>query len=304
MVRVLVVGAGGLGCEVLKNLTLSSLCDGLEIVDFDTIELSNLNRQFMYTEHDIGAFKALTSAKWLMTRFPHYSNSVIARCVRIECLPAEFFASFNIIYSCLDSLAARRWLNMTLVNLAVEGITIPLVDGGTEGYFGHVALVIPGVTACIDCLSPIFKTDTRPICTLTGAVNSPEDCVQWAAFKCNEDADSALYPEKIISLARDKAVESGLDDNAISTEFVSSVLKRIVPSISTTNSVIGGVMTFIGTKLLNGSPFNLDSPNFYNYCGESGVSLGAVTVRHQDECPTCKKLWFQDDLRSIEMDLY
>lgn len=299
MLRVLVVGAGGLGCEVMKNLALSSLYYHLEIVDFDAIELANLNRQFMYTEYDIGAFKALTSAKWLMAKFPRLSDYITSRCVRIECLPIEFFASFNIIYSCLDSLAARRWLNMTLVDLATEGITIPLIDGGTEGYFGHVALVIPGVTACIDCLSPIFKTETRPICTLTGIVDSLEDCIRWAAFKCHEDDNFNLndeeYGKEIIKFAREKAAESGLDSAAISMEFVSSVLKGIVPSISTTNSIIGGVMTKIGKKLHNGDPVTLESPNFYNYCGENGVRLGALTINYQDECPTCGKLWSRSD---------
>lgn len=291
--RVLVVGAGGLGCEVLKNLACCSASCDIEIVDFDTIEISNLNRQFMYAEADVGQSKALISAKWLSCRFRSYPGSIVGRNSRLEHLPSEYFSTFHIIFSCLDDLSARMWLNRVLVELAGAGVVIPLVDGGTEGYLGHAALVIPGLTACIDCLSPLFRMENRPLCTLTGSCSSLEDCIEWAVEKCREEAQEGLKAESmevmIMTLAKSKAIQAGIENDSLSLDLVSSLLARIVPAISSSNSVIAGIMTSVGIKLLSGTPWSSNSSNFWNFCGESGVNLHALVINRAADCPTCRE---------------
>lgn len=77
--RILVVGAGGIGCELLKNLVLTGFVN-IEVIDLDTIDTSNLNRQFLFQKPDVGKSKAITAGHSVLKYnpsakiVPHFAN--------------------------------------------------------------------------------------------------------------------------------------------------------------------------------------------------------------------------------------
>lgn len=130
--RVLVIGAGGLGCEILKNLALSGF-KSIDVIDMDTIDVSNLNRQFLFRQSDVGKPKASVAADFVMKRVP--GCQINAYVGKIQDKDEEYYMQFNLVVCGLDSIEARRWINAMLVGLVDDenpDSLKPLIDGGTE----------------------------------------------------------------------------------------------------------------------------------------------------------------------------
>ncbi|KAL4856575.1 SUMO-activating enzyme subunit 2 [Chlorella vulgaris] len=158
-VKVLAVGAGGIGCELLKTLVMSGF-KHIEVVDLDTIETSNLNRQFLFRKRHVGKSKALVVAE--------------AGNVKESRFDVDFFRRFDCVLNGLDNLEARRHINRLC--LAAE---VPLVESGTAGYLGQVSVHIKGRTECFEC-QPKPTPKTFPVCTLRNTPDKPIHCVVWA----------------------------------------------------------------------------------------------------------------------------
>lgn len=100
----------------------------------DTIDVSNLNRQFLFRQADVGKPKAEVAARFVAKRVP--GVTIVPYCGKIQDKDDDYYKQFDVIVCGLDSIEARRWINATLVDLVDpdDPTTLkPLIDGGTEG---------------------------------------------------------------------------------------------------------------------------------------------------------------------------
>lgn len=181
--KILMIGAGGLGCEMLKNLALTGF-KSIDIIDMDTIDLSNLNRQFLFRRKDVGKPKAEVAAEYVRARLGDADLRITAHFCRIQDRPPEFYRQFSVVVCGLDNIEARRWINALLVGLVDLELNnlIPLVDGGTEGFRGQARVILPTLTLCFECsLDMISPKVTYPVCTIANTPRLPEHCIEWAS---------------------------------------------------------------------------------------------------------------------------
>eukprot|EP00835_Amoeboradix_gromovi_P003670 NODE_252_length_12846_cov_0.309485.p1 type:complete len:433 gc:universal NODE_252_length_12846_cov_0.309485:10858-12156(+) len=290
--NILVVGAGGLGSEILKDLCMMGF-EHIHIIDMDTIEISNLNRQLLFTEKDVGAFKASVAANTMREWVP--KAQVTAHNSRIEDKDIYFYMEFDIIISGLDSISARRWINETIMQIYQQhDQVIPFIDGGTEGFKGHVRVIYPGITGCFECNIDMFPTQkTYPVCTLANTPRLPEHCVQyvfkheWEELRKNEvfDSDNQEHVEWVYLRSKKRADGFGID--GISLFFTLGVVKNIIPAIASTNAIISAVCANETLKIALALP-NLN--NFAMYNGESGVYTHTFSAEKNEDCIVCSIL--------------
>ena len=93
--KILVVGAGGLGCEILKDLAMSSTVTHITVIDLDTIDVTNLNRQFLFRSKDVGKSKAEVAAKFIQERCPWVN--VDHYCGKIQDKDADFYRQVSCV---------------------------------------------------------------------------------------------------------------------------------------------------------------------------------------------------------------
>ncbi|TFY79703.1 hypothetical protein EWM64_g4309 [Hericium alpestre] len=142
--KVLLVGAGGIGCELLKNIVLVGF-GHITLLDLDTIDLSNLNRQFLFRKKDVKQSKALVAARTVSAFNPNVHIHPIHGNIKDTQFDLSWFKSFDIVLNALDNLDARRHVN----KMCMAG-EIPLVESGTAGYLGQVQPLLKDRTECFD----------------------------------------------------------------------------------------------------------------------------------------------------------
>jgi adenylyltransferase/sulfurtransferase len=142
--KVLVVGAGALGNEVLKNLALLGFVK-IVVVDMDFIETSNLSRSVLFRASDVGSSKVAAIARGYKDLLPDATVQPLVANVMQDC-GLGLFAWADLILAGLDNREARLWINR-----AAWKVSRPWIDGAIEGINGVARVFLPGQPPCYEC---------------------------------------------------------------------------------------------------------------------------------------------------------
>eukprot|EP01054_Gregarina_sp_Poly1_P000906 Gregarina_sp_Poly_1__905@NODE_1217_length_4752_cov_23_215795_g680_i3_p2_GENE_NODE_1217_length_4752_cov_23_215795_g680_i3NODE_1217_length_4752_cov_23_215795_g680_i3_p2_ORF_typecomplete_len382_score36_33ThiF/PF00899_21/3_4e45UAE_UbL/PF14732_6/0_00022E2_bind/PF08825_10/0_00023_NODE_1217_length_4752_cov_23_215795_g680_i32091354 len=278
----------------------------IHVVDMDTLELSNLNRQILFRDEDVGKFKAEVAAARINARLGkslgvHVTNYN----QKIQDFPLSFFRQFNSVIAGLDNIEARRFLNGALCqliqanrnaetgNLEVDpSSVIPLVDGGTEGFFGHCRLIIPGSSSCFECSLDAFPPQENfALCTLVDQPRLAEHCIEyalvvlWGKHKadCPLDTDNPDHVNWLYEQAVERARTFNI--SGVTLQLTIGVVKKIVPAIASTNQLIASLCVNETLKILMGK-YPITS-TYIMYNGSQGCTFNSLNFARKPDCPVC-----------------
>eukprot|EP01006_Ploeotia_vitrea_P023055 TRINITY_DN55503_c0_g1_i1.p1 TRINITY_DN55503_c0_g1~~TRINITY_DN55503_c0_g1_i1.p1 ORF type:complete len:455 (+),score=267.34 TRINITY_DN55503_c0_g1_i1:107-1366(+) len=313
--RVLVVGAGGLGCDLLKNLALSGFQD-IYLIDLDTIDISNLNRQFLFRKTDIGKPKAQVAADFIMKRCPSVKVKWFQK--KIQEFSPKWYKDFDVVVAGLDNVEARRWLNRTLNELVefdedgdpIFETIIPLIDGGTEGFRGQSRVFYPKISSCFECsLDSMPPGNHYHLCTIANVPRIPQHCIQYVyeimwplleefnsvddyklyeqkdgddyvPAKVKLDKDDAQHMSWIYQRSLERAKQFGIE--GVTYKLTMQVVKNIIPAIASTNAIVAAQCTMEAVKCVTFCSMILN--NFMQY---NGVNLAGCLLHEYEKKPNC-----------------
>ena len=169
--KVFIAGAGGLGAASATYLTAAGV-GVIRVVDHDSVELSNLNRQVLHWHEDTGKRKASSAGEKLRKLNPEVEIETIEERIT-EANISQLVAGFDLIVDAMDNLPTRYLLN----KVALEK-SIPFFHGAVYGFEGRAMTVIPGRTACLRCVyRGAIPEEKFPVIGVTPAVIG---CIQAA----------------------------------------------------------------------------------------------------------------------------
>lgn len=181
--KVFLVGSGAIGCEMLKNWALLGLGSGSDgyivVTDNDSIEKSNLNRQFLFRPKDVGKNKSEVAAEAVCAMNPDLKGKINAKIDKVgpeteEIFNDSFWESLDFVTNALDNVDARTYVDRRCVFYRK-----PLLESGTLGTKGNTQVIIPRLTESYSS-SRDPPEKSIPLCTLRSFPNKIDHTIAWA----------------------------------------------------------------------------------------------------------------------------
>lgn len=143
----MVVGAGGLGSPILLYLCAAGVIN-IDIIDFDKVDESNLNRQILYTMSDINEFKTDCAKRRLSQLNPNCNINAYNLMLDDNKL-SKIVANYDVIIEAVDNAETKY-----MINRVCALNSKPVIMGSIKDFDGQVLIYIPGKTACYECVYP------------------------------------------------------------------------------------------------------------------------------------------------------
>ena len=209
--NIFIIGAGALGCEIMKILALMGAStegnSNIIITDNDSIEISNLNRQFFFKNNHIGKNKAIICVEEVKKINPKMNCIGLDKIVNPNSeniFSDDFWSNLDLVILAVDNIQARKYIDRKCT-----AYNIKLIEAGTQGVNASSSLIIPNITSCYNDIqqSPQKKI---PQCTLKFYPLTNIHCIEYARqkfddfFKCN--IKDALECVKLKSMKRVKKI--------------------------------------------------------------------------------------------------
>jgi len=179
-IHTFMVGAGALGCEFIKNFAMMGLGCGqgglVQVTDNDNIEVSNLNRQFLFRKNNVGHSKSKTAAEIGTQMNPNLNINAMTSLVAPNTenvFTDAFWEDLDFVVNAVDNVKARQYVDGRCV-----WFEKPLLESGTLGTKANSQMIIPHKTQCYsDSQDP--PEESIPMCTLRHFPNQIEHCIEW-----------------------------------------------------------------------------------------------------------------------------
>lgn len=177
------VGAGAIGCEMLKNWAMIGLATGpkgkISVTDMDQIEKSNLNRQFLFRTKDVGKLKSDCAAESVQAMNPELKGKILTLRERVgqdseHIFNENFWDELDGVTNALDNVDARTYIDRRCVFFRK-----PLLESGTLGTKGNTQVILPNLTESYSS-SQDPPEQSFPMCTLRSFPNRIEHTIAWA----------------------------------------------------------------------------------------------------------------------------
>lgn len=207
--NVLIVGSGAIGCELLKNLASLNVASNIKlkshiaITDPDHIELSNLSRQFLFHQDDIGKSKSHIASKKIKEYNPNIN--IVAYEDKLNDDNQQFvdkiFPNVDIVFNALDNIEARLYVDSQCVKYRK-----PLFESGTLGTKGNTQPIIPNITESYGSSQDYNQEQSYPVCTIKNFPTLIQHTIHWAM-----DIFNGLFNSSAINIKRFMEGEEEID---------------------------------------------------------------------------------------------